>query len=69
MEDAKYLHNGRRLAAVWSRLVPKQKSTGHKTVLQVINRRGHVCLRTLWIHDAKCFGRHSVSNGMDAPTP
>ena len=50
--DAKNFHNGRQLAA-WLGLVPKQESTGGKTVLLGISKRGDVYLRTLLIHGAR----------------
>lgn len=50
--DAKNFHNGRQLAA-WLGLVPKQESTGGKTVLLGISKRGDTYLRTLLIHGAR----------------
>lgn len=50
--DAKNFANGRQLAA-WLGLVPKQHSTGGKTNLQGISKRGDPYLRTLLIHGAR----------------
>ncbi|HUA24849.1 MAG TPA: IS110 family transposase, partial [Steroidobacteraceae bacterium] len=50
--DAKNFRNGRQLAA-WLGLVPKQDSTGGKTVLLGISKRGDPYLRTLLIHGAR----------------
>ena len=50
--DAKNFSNGRQLAA-WLGLVPKQESSGGKTVLLGISKRGDAYLRTLLIHGAR----------------
>lgn len=50
--DAKNFANGRQLAA-WLGLVPKQHSSGGKTNLQGISKRGDTYLRTLLIHGAR----------------
>lgn len=50
--DAKNFRNGRQLAA-WLGLVPKQESSGGKTVLLGISKRGDAYLRTLLIHGAR----------------
>jgi transposase len=50
--EAKNFANGRQLAA-WLGLVPKQHSTGGKTNLQGISKRGDPYLRTLLIHGAR----------------
>jgi transposase len=50
--DAKVFHNGRQFAA-WVGLVPRQSSTGGKTNLLGISKRGDVYLRTLLIHGAR----------------
>lgn len=50
--DAKSFENGRQLAA-WMGLVPKQHSTGGKSRLQGISKRGDTYLRTLLIHGAR----------------
>jgi transposase len=50
--DAKNFANARQLAA-WLGLVPKQHSTGGKTNLQGISKRGDPYLRTLLIHGAR----------------
>jgi transposase len=50
--DARNFKNGRQLAA-WLGLVPKQHSSGGKTKLQGISKRGDSYLRTLLIHGAR----------------
>lgn len=50
--DARSFENGRQLAA-WMGLVPKQHSTGGKSRLQGISKRGDTYLRTLLIHGAR----------------
>lgn len=50
--DARSFVNGRQLAA-WLGLVPRQHSTGGKTVLLGISKRGDSYLRTLLIHGAR----------------
>jgi len=50
--DAQSFANGRQLAA-WLGLVPRQDSTGGKTTLLAISKRGDVYLRTLLIHGAR----------------
>jgi transposase len=50
--DAKVFHNGRQFAA-WLGLVPRQRSSGGKTNLQGISKRGDTYLRTLLIHGAR----------------
>lgn len=50
--DAKTFHNGRQLAA-WLGLVPRQHSSGGKSTLLGISKRGDVYLRTLLIHGAR----------------
>jgi len=50
--DAKAFHNGRQLAA-WLGLVPGQCSTGGKTTLLGISKRGDTYLRTMLIHGAR----------------
>lgn len=56
--DAKNFTNGRQLAA-WLGLVPKQHSSGGKTNLQDISKRGDTYLRTLLIHGARAVIRHA----------
>jgi transposase len=55
--DAKVFHNGRQFAA-WLGLVPRQSSTGGKTTLLGISKRGDMYLRTLVIHGARSVLRH-----------
>ena len=50
--DAKSFDNGRQLSA-WLGLVPKQRSSGGKSTLLGISKRGDVYLRTLLIHGAR----------------
>jgi transposase len=50
--DIQAFANGRQLAA-WLGLVPKQSSTGGKTRLLGISKRGDTYLRTLLIHGAR----------------
>jgi len=50
--DAKSFDNGRQVAA-WLGLVPKQHSSGGKTNLLGISKRGDTYLRTLLIHGAR----------------
>ena len=59
--DAKQFANGRQLAA-WIGLVPKQSSTGGRTQLLGISKRGDSYLRTLLIHGARSVLRHLPSN-------
>ena len=57
-------HNGRHLAA-WMGLVPRQHSTGGKSVLLGISKRGDRYLRTLLIHGARAV----VYRWKDKPNP
>ena len=50
--DATVFHNGRQFAA-WLGLVPRQSSSGGKTNLLGISKRGDTYLRTLLIHGAR----------------
>jgi transposase len=50
--DAKSFKNGRQVSA-WLGLVPKQNSTGGKTVLLGMSKRGNSYLRTLLIQGAR----------------
>jgi len=50
--DAKSFENGRQMAA-WLGLVPRQNSSGGRSVLLGISKRGDVYLRTLLIHGAR----------------
>jgi transposase len=58
--DARNFTNGRQLAA-WLGLVPRQHSSGGKSLLLGISKRGDCYLRTLLIHGARsvirCGGR------------
>lgn len=50
--NPKLYKNGRQAAAALG-LVPRQKSTGGKTILQGITKRGDVYLRSLFVHGAR----------------
>jgi transposase len=50
--DAGVFKNGRQMAA-WLGLVPRQHSTGGKTVLRGISKRGDRYLRSLLVHGAR----------------
>lgn len=50
--DAKTFQDGRQLAA-WLGLVPRQHSSGGKSTLLGISKRGDMYLRTLFIHGAR----------------
>ncbi len=56
--DGKDFVNGRHYSA-WLGLVPGQHSSGGKTVLLGISKRGNAYLRTLYIHGARAVLRHS----------
>ena len=62
--DVSNFHNGRNLAA-WLGLVPRQHSTGGRSQLLGISKRGDVYLRNLFIHGARAVMRH-VKNKDDA---
>ena len=51
--------NGRHFSA-WLGLVPGQHSSGGKTVLLGVSKRGNAYLRTLFIHGARAVLRHSA---------
>ncbi len=55
--DAKVFKNGRQFAA-WLGLVPRQNSSGGKTNLLSISKRGDTYLRTLLIHGARSVLLH-----------
>lgn len=52
ISDFKGFRNGRDLSA-WIGLVPRQRSSGNKSVLLGISKRGDKYLRTLLIHGAR----------------
>ncbi len=56
--DASSFKNGRQLAA-WLGLVPRQHSSGGKSILLGISKRGDTYLRTLLIHGARAVIRFS----------
>jgi len=55
--DAKCFKNGRQMAA-WLGLVPRHQSTGGKTMLLGISKRGDSYLRMLLVHGARSMIRH-----------
>jgi transposase len=62
--DAKEFRNGRHLSA-WIGLVPRQYSSGGKSQLKGISKRGDTYLRTLLIHGARTVLRY-VAGKTDA---
>ena len=56
--DAREFKNGRQLAA-WLGLVPRQYSSGGKSTLLGISKRGDVYLRSLLIHGARSVIRYA----------
>lgn len=56
--DAREFKNGRQLAA-WLGLVPRQYSSGGKSTLLGISKRGDVYLRSLLIHGARAVIRYA----------
>jgi transposase len=54
--DAKCFENARQMAA-WMGLVPKQSSTGGRTAMLGMSKRGDVYLRTLLVHGARSVVR------------
>ena len=66
--DAKSFNSGRQLSA-WMGLVPKQNSSGGKTNLLGISKRGDTYLRTLLIHGARSAilaAQRKMDQGRDA---
>jgi transposase len=59
--DAKLFHNGRQFAA-WLGLVPRQNSSGGKSNLLGISKRGDTYLHTLLIHGARSVLLHLKSH-------
>jgi transposase len=57
--EAKEFKNGRHLSA-WLGLVPRQHSSGGKSQLRGISKRGDRYLRTLLIHGARSVLRYAV---------
>jgi transposase len=64
--DARNFKNGRQLAA-WLGIVPRQHSTGGKSTLLGISKRGDTYLRTLLIHGGRSVVR--VSENKANPSP
>ncbi len=58
--DAKCFTNGRQLAA-WLGLVPRQHSSGGKSTLLGISKRGDSYLRTLMVHGARAVVRYAAN--------
>lgn len=56
--DARAFKNGRQLSA-WLGLVPKQRSSGGKTVLLGISKRGDRYIRTLLIHGGRAVVKYA----------
>lgn len=56
--DARNFKNGRQFSA-WLGLVPKQRSSGGKSVLLGISKRGDTYLRTMLIHGARSVLRYA----------
>lgn len=63
ISDAKAFKNGRQVSA-WLGLVPRQNSSGGKTVLLGISKRGDRYLRSLLVHGARAVLK-TVSNKKD----
>ena len=61
VNHAKEFHNGRHLAA-WLGLVPRQHSSGGKSTLLGISKRGDRHLRTLLIHGARAVIFHKKND-------
>ncbi len=57
--DARVFHNGRQVSA-WLGLVPEQHSSGGKTRLAGIGKRGDRYLRALLIHGARAAVQHAA---------
>lgn len=62
--DAKAFKDGRQVAA-WLGIVPRQHSSGGKSTLLGISKRGDTYLRTLLIHGARAVIR-TIENKVDA---
>ena len=60
--------NGRQFAA-WLGLTPKQFSTGGRTILGKITKRGDTYLRTLLIHGGRCTREQTRANDLVDPLP
>lgn len=58
--DARSFTNGRQMAA-WLGLVPRQHSSGGKSTLLGISKRGDCYLRTLMVHGARAVVRYAES--------
>lgn len=64
ISDARDFKNGRHMAA-WIGLVPRQYSTGGKSTLLGISKRGNKALRTLFIHGARALmSRPDIANSV-----
>jgi transposase len=66
--EAKEFKNGRHLSA-WLGLVPRQHSSGGKSQLRGISKRGDKYLRTLLIHGARSVLRYAVGKTDAHPKP
>jgi transposase len=65
--DARNFRNARQFAA-WIGLVPRQNSSGGKTQLLGISKRGDVYLRTLLIHGGRAVVQHAKTHLYQAAT-
>ena len=65
--DAQHFKNGRQAAASLG-LVPKQRSTGGRTILNGITKRGDVYLRSLLVHGARAVVAASAIKPKDQLT-
>ena len=63
--DARQFHSGRELSA-WLGLVPRQHSSGGRSVLLGISKRGDRYLRTLLIHGARAALRFAARKPIQA---
>ena len=59
--DARNFKNARQFAA-WLGLVPRQRSSGGKSLLLGISKRGDVYLRTLLIHGGRAVVRYAAAH-------
>jgi len=65
--DAKHYRNGRQFAA-WLGLVPRQMSSGGKTKLGRISRRGDAYLRSLLVQGARSTLQSALKQGPERAT-
>ena len=60
--DMSAFKNGREFSA-WLGIVPRQSSSGDRTLLQGISKRGDSYLRTLLVHGARAVLQHAEGKG------